>query len=95
MPQELNSPVLIPQLLVGLVHLEAGCWVRSCRGSWEGWAAVWPWLPPGLGQRRWRWETGCGPDDRSEPAPGPYQKERRPSPVDASLRLGQWLEGLD
>jgi len=72
-PQELNSPVLIPPLLVGLVHLEAGCWVRSCRGSWEGWAAVWPWLPPGSGRRMWRWKTGRGPDNRSEPAPGPHQ----------------------
>ena len=56
-----------------LVHLEAGCWVRSCRGGWEGWEAVWPWLLPGSGRRRWRWETGRGPDDRSEPAPGPRQ----------------------
>ena len=26
-----------------LVHLEAGSWAHSCRGGWEGWAAVWPW----------------------------------------------------
>lgn len=37
---------------------------------------MWPWLPPGSGRRKWRWETGRGPDDRSEPAPGPRQHLR-------------------
>lgn len=44
-----------------LVHLEAGCWDCSCRGGWEGGRPVWPWLPPGSGRRKWRWETGPWP----------------------------------
>ena len=99
MPRELNSPILIPQLLVGLwstLRLVAGsapvgvagrggrrCGRGSCQAQvGEG----------GGGRRDVAQMTGQSLLQGHASILG---KERTPSPVEASLRLGQWLEGLD
>lgn len=47
---------------------------------------------------KWRWEAGRSRRQVracSRATPASQGKEERHSPVEASLRLGQWLEGLD
>ena len=81
-----------------LVHLEAGCWVCSCGVAGRGGRRC--------GRGSCQAQVGEGGGGRRDVAQMTGQsllqghasilgKERTPSPVEASLRLGQWLEGLD
>lgn len=77
MPQELNSPILIPRLLVRLwstLRLVAGLTPVGVvgRGGRRCGPGVLLRLLPGSGWRTWRWEMGRGPGNRSESAPGPH-----------------------